>query len=159
MKKILSMTLVLIIAFSAIACNSTADSKADPSISGSLEEIMKSIYAGVDAEFSVLGNTVVTKENVAYYLGTEEIKFTEALASEPMMSSVAHSVVLVRVEAGTDIEAAKQMIKDKVDGRKWICVGVEDANILVENVGDLIVLVMDNEQSQALADSFKALAK
>lgn len=159
MKKILSIALILVVALSLVACKSSGQDKGAISIPGTLEEIMKSIYAGVDAEFASLGNTPVSKENVAYYLGTEEIKFTEALASEPMMSSIAHSVVLVRVEAGTDIEAAKQMIKDKVDGRKWICVGVEDANILVENVGDLILLVMDNEQSKALVDSFKALAK
>lgn len=159
MKRFLVFALVLMVAFSAVACSNGQGTVSAQKIDGSLEEIMTKIYAGVTGEFASLGNTVVTKENLVYYLGAEDLPFVEALASEPMMSSVAHSVVLVRVAPGTDIEAAKKSIKEKIDGRKWICVEVDPANILVDNVGDLVLLVMDNEKSADLVASFKALAQ
>lgn len=43
-----------------------------------------------------------------------------------MIISVPHSVVVIEMNEGADIEAAKQSIKENADGRKWVCVGVED---------------------------------
>ena len=120
---------------------------------------MLSVYDGVDAEFPKFMNNEISDENVEYFLGTSDIEYIEALASEPMISAIAHSVVLVKVAEGVDVEDAKAKIKENVDGRKWICVGVEDENILVENVGNLIILSMDNESSKLIVDSFMALAK
>ena len=40
---------------------------------------------------------------------------------------------------------AKAEIKEKVNPRKWICVGLEDEDVVIENKGDLIiVIVVDN---------------
>ena len=55
-------------------------------------------------------NTEVTEENIEYYLGTKDIEYKEALASESGVGSIAHSVVLVRMKDGSDIEDAKQKI-------------------------------------------------
>lgn len=128
-----------------------------PAISGSMEEIIGKIYekAGYQVETS---NTEVTAENAEYYLGTEDIKFKKALASEPLMSSIAHSTVLVELEDGTDIAAVKKSIKDNVNGYKWVCVGVEPENILVENVGNYVLLVMDEKASDFM-DAFTEMGK
>jgi len=48
----------------------------------------------------MLMNTEVNEENVEYFLGTKDIEYEEALASEPGIGSIAHSVVLVRVKDG-----------------------------------------------------------
>lgn len=74
-----------------------------------------------------------------------------------MMSSQAHSVALVRVKDGTDIQEAKKAIREKVNPRKWICVEVSPANIHVESIGNTILLVMDNVAPDALAGNFRAL--
>jgi hypothetical protein len=104
------------------------------------------------------GLTEINAENIEYFLGTADIDYKEALASEAMITSIAHSMVLLRANDGADIEKIKKAIKDNVDGRKWICVGVEDKNIVVDNIGNLVILIMDNE-SKALHDSFKKLAE
>ena len=68
-------------------------------LDGSLSEIMKEVYAGIPSDdLPDLENHKVTSENFSYYLGDVTFKYKEALASEPKMSSIAHSVVLVRLE-------------------------------------------------------------
>ena len=46
----------------------------------------------------------LNKENVENYLGTKDIEFKEALASESGVGSFAYSVVLVRAKEGADID-------------------------------------------------------
>lgn len=127
----------------------------------SLEDIGSAVYATAEGSFnssSIVG-TAITKDNEKFYLGTEGLDFVEGYAFEPMMTAQAHSLCLVRMKPGADIEAAKKAIRENVDPRKWICVGVEEENIRVVSSGDLILLVMDNYYSDALVNSFSALAK
>ena len=123
----------------------------------SLEGIMERIYAGVDAQFPMVGNFEINKENSEYYLGIPEMEFEEAIASEAMMGSQAHSVCLVRVKEGTDVEAVKEEIRTKVDPRKWICVGVEREDVIVVNQENLILLIIDQFEPESLRDSFLSL--
>lgn len=124
----------------------------------SLEGIMKSIYEGVELETPATAITTITADNVEYYLGLKTIDgIEEAIASEPMMSSSAHSVCLVRVKDGTDVTKMMNDIKENVNPQKWICVGVDPENVMVTNKGNLILLVMDNTNPQGIIDSFNAL--
>ena len=124
-------------------------------IDGSLSDIMTKLYEGIDSDsLEDLENIVVDSENQDYYIGDVSFKYTEALASEPAMSSVAHSVVLIRVKDTLDIEKYKEEIKKKVDPEKWVCVSVDEDNVYVENKGNLILLVMDDENGSAIRDNF-----
>ena len=118
-------------------------------ISGALEDIMKEIYANIpeDERPMMLMNTEVNEENIEYYLGTKDIEYVDALASESGVGSIAHSVVLVRVKDNADIETIKSEIKEKVDPRKWICVGVEREDLIVKNKGNLIILIMVEDEN------------
>ncbi len=117
------------------------------------EEIITAMYEKAELELPMMGYTELTKENMEYMLGVNNFDFIEGTISEPMMGSFAHSVVLFTVEDGADIETIKSDIKNNVDGRKWICVGVEPENIVVENVGNNIILIM-SESSEALSEAF-----
>ena len=44
----------------------------------------------------------VTEENLSYYLGVDKLDYKEALASESMVGSTAHSIVLVRMNEKAD---------------------------------------------------------
>ena len=70
------------------------------------------------------------------------------------MSYVAHSVVLVRANSIKDVDNIKKEIKEKIDPRKWICVGVDEKNVFVESKGDLVILIMDNEYASTIRDNF-----
>ena len=118
-------------------------------VEGTLEEIMASVYSGLadDQKPMMLVNTVVNEENIEYYLGTSDIEYEEALASESGVGSIAHSVVLVRVKDNANIDSIKTKIKENVDPRIWICVGVEEKDVIVENKGNLIILIMVEDQT------------
>ena len=147
MKKI-SILLVVLCAL-LVGCSSKKG------LDGSLSEIMEEVYAGIPSnDLPDLENNKVTSENFSYYLGDVTFKYKEALASEPAMSSIAHSVVLVRLEDAKDADKAMKEIKEKVDPRKWVCVGVAEENVLVVSRGDIVMLVMDDELAQTIKDNF-----
>ncbi len=130
----------------------------DKNVEGSLESIMEKMYEGIsEDDLPMLSNTEVTAENVEYYLGTSDIQFIEGLASEPLMTSIAHSVVLIRVENDSNIKEIVDKIKNNVDPNKWICVGVDEQNVRVENKGNLILLVMTDENVDTIVNNFKNL--
>lgn len=132
-------------------------------LEGSLETILDKIYETADLSDSMkdfikdgLFTTEVTEENVSYYFG-KEIEFGEAIASEPMINASAYSLCLARVKEGADIEKIKTDIKENVDPRKWICVGVEPENVIVDNIGDVVILIMSNEGASDLHEAFLQL--
>ena len=130
-------------------------------VEGSLEDIMAKVYENIpeDQRPMMLTNIEVNDENIEYYLGTKEIQYEEALASESGVGSIAHSVVLVRTKKGADIEKIKDKIEDNVNPRKWVCVGVEEDDVIVENKGNLIILIMveDETNREKLEESFENL--
>ena len=117
----------------------------------SLEDIMTSLYADIpEDERPMLGNINVLQDvpdNVEYYIGTTDIEYEEILASEPMMGSIAHSVVLVKMKDGADIETAKTKIAEGVNPRKWICVEVPEEDVIVKNKGNIIILIMVKDET------------
>lgn len=133
-------------------------------LDGSLESILEKIYETADCsdnfkEYAKTGlqTTEVTKERSAYYLGKEGIEFEEALASEPIMMPSAYELTLVRVKEGADIEKIKEEIQENVDPRKWVCVGVDPENVIVDSIDDVIIIIMSNDECEALHDAFLAL--
>ena len=126
----------------------------EKNIEGTLDEILTKIYADFkDDELPMLDKIKVLEkqeratdedhsDRIKYYIGSDKIKAKDVLASEPMMSSIAYSVVLVRMEKGADIEKAKTEIKENIDPRKWMCVEVPKEDVIVKSKGDLIILIM-----------------
>ena len=159
-KKLFALILVCTTILTLTGCG-------EKNVEGSLEDIMKSInthtYEGLaDDEKPMLMDIDVLKDasdNIEYYIGTDEIEYEEIYASEPMMSSIAYSVVLVRMKDGADIEAAKTEIKENVNPRKWMCVDVPKDKVIVKSKGDLIILIMvaDDTTREKLEEGFDNL--
>ena len=152
MKKIFLIMIMFVMCLTLTACG-------EKNVEGTLEEIMTKVYANIpeDERPMMLMNTEINEENIEYYLGTSDIEYEEALASESMNSSIAHSVVLVRVKDNADIESIKTKIKENVDPRKWICVGVDEEDVVVENKGNLIILIMSQNNKDGLEKGFNNL--
>lgn len=150
MKKIGYVFIITMICFLFIGCGKNQSNIQEP-----LSDVMKKLYENIsEDEMPLLETVEVTKENQEYYLGNISFNYQEALASEPVMSSIAHSVVLIRLKDTKNIESIKKEIKEKVDPNKWICVGVEDKNVIVVSKGNLILLVMDDEYATQIRDNF-----
>lgn len=126
-----------------------------------LMDIYGALYANLEdgPYLGALWPMPFTGEDAGYIIGVEGLDIVEAYACEPMMSSVAHSVCLIKMAEGSDIEATKTAIRENVNPAKWICVSVDPENIRVESIGNLILLVMDNTHCDQIADNFLALAK
>lgn len=166
MRKFLISIVLLLLVFSLTACNSDnlGNSGGKDSLEGSLEDILDKIYDTAEVSDSFkqfmedgLQTLPVTEEHTGYYLGKEDIEFAEAIASEPIMSTSAYSLVLVRAREGADVEKLKTDIKENVDHMKWVCVGVEEENIVVDNIGDVVILIMSDNEAQPLHNAFLAL--
>ena len=157
MKKCIAILLAMFV-LSTAACASAPKPAPSTEVTGTLEELMAQIYAGVSEELPVVDNREITDENSQYYLGIDLSQVQEALASEAMISSIAHSVCLLRAKEDTDIEALKTSIKENVDPNKWVCVGVAQDHVIVDNIGNLIILIMDDFAPEQLHDAFLALA-
>ncbi len=124
-----------------------------------MEDIFDNIYKNVSKDLPAIINKEITKDTAEYYLGTSEIEFEEALASEAMIMSVPYSVCLIRMPEGSNIEEAKRKIVESANPNKWICVGVDPKDVLVGSVDRHILLVMADSISKEIMDSFLSLQK
>ena len=156
MKKVLAAALCLVLALGIAACGSEGGSSAN--VEGTLTDLMAKIYENAGVEVPMLHETPLDDDNKAYMLGSADVPFTEGLASEAAIMTIPHSMVLIRVDAATDIEATKQLIRDNANPGKWICAWVEPDQVIVDNIGDLIFLVMSRD-AEAYHQSFLALAE
>ena len=111
-----------------------------------LSKIVDAIYEKVDPGYSVgtVGVDLKDDYRLGFYTGlTDGSVLTAAVASEPMISSQAFSLVVARVADGKD---AKQVAKDMLAGvnpAKWVCVSADDMTAAVS--GNIVMLIMVNE--------------
>lgn len=158
MKKIKNLVLLLLVGIMAISLTACGEKNVEGELTDIMERVYEKVYSDVKEEDRPMVGTVNVletwegateedlKEQVKYAIGTDEIDYKEIYESKPMIGSIAYSVVLVRMESGADIEAAKTAIKENVNPRKWFCVGVEPEDVIVKSKGDLIILIMvENE--------------
>ena len=133
----------------------------EQNIEGTLDEIMTKVYADIlESERPMsLTNIEVNEDNIEGFLGTSDIEYDSILASEPMISSIAHSVVLIRTKENADIEAIKTKIKENINPRKWICVWVEPEDVIIESKGNLIIVILveNEEHRNAIIKEFRSL--
>lgn len=145
----------LCMAFLSFLLVLTGCSKKTNTIDGKMEDLMAKLYDGIDENDlpMYLGNITLTDESLSNYIGTSDIKWKEAIASESSVGSIAHSVVLIRMDdkaTSKDIEEAKNKIRESVNPAKWVCVEAE--KVYVESNNNLIVVIMTFED---IADSIK----
>lgn len=108
----------------------------------SLDEIMTSILTDV-GELPMLMQEPLNSENFEFFTFAKYVEGAEGMVSEPMMTSIAHSVVLVRLPEGADAGAFASEMESKADPRKWICVEAEKVKVTTK--GNLVLLVMSTE--------------
>lgn len=126
-----------------------------------LVALVDKLYEGQKGMFSSLqSQTVDVTDNdfVQYYTGLENGANLEyVVASEPMISSQAYSLVLAKVKEGVDANAVAKEMSEKVNTAKWICVSAE--KLYATSSGDIVLLVMSSEDmAKPIYEKFKTLA-
>ena len=163
MKKFVAIVLALSLVLSLAACGGkkTQETEAPAlSVSGTMEELLNKTIEQRPVEF--MGGVIpvdLTDSSedglwaLKSYTGLEDAsKITEAAAFEPMMGSLAFSMVMVRLAEGADAKAVAESMKSGIDTRKWICVEADD--LKVAGFGDVVMLIMVNSDSGMTAQSF-----
>lgn len=128
-------------------------------IEGSLESIMEKLYAEIPEEDQpmMLENIKLLAEEdkvnpenlegyIEYFVGTADFEYEEAIASESMTGSTAHSVVLIRTKDNESVRDILDKIEKNVNPRKWICVGVEKEDVIIKSKGNLIMVVIVEDE-------------
>ena len=122
-------------------------------IDAEINEMLTSILEGV--EYGSM-NTAITDENIEMFLGIQPVEGLVGASADAMISAQAHSVVLVRVSEGSDVDAIAADIEENADPVKWICVEAE--KVAVEVKGNYILLVMsDAETTDLIVSNFTSL--
>lgn len=120
-----------------------------------LSEILAAIQDGVP-DLPGVGDIPLDSENFAYYMFIDPVEGGEAMASEAMIGSIAHSIVLLKTPEGADVEAIAQSVRDNANPRKWICVEAEKCEVVVKD--SYVLLVMTNTAAaDAIIANFNAL--
>ena len=139
---------VLALIGAAVFINKNAGAKPETKLGAinsaeDLSALVDKIYEGQQTLSSLQTQVidVVDADVVKMYTGLENGESLEyAVASEPMISSQAYSLVLAKVKAGNNAnEIAKQMLEN-VNQNKWICVSAE--KVYATSSGDIVCLVM-----------------
>ena len=154
MKKIVISCMVVLMAFSLIACGTTSKETVSKGPEGTLSGVIDKIYEQKNTDLALMTTDIDISDPdaVKNYTGISDIsKIKEATVSEAMISSQAYSLVLVRVNDNKDTKAVAEEMLNGVNQSKWICVTADD--LKVAGSGDTIMLIM---LSTALADTATA---
>ena len=85
-------------------------------------------------------------------------KLEYLVASEPMISSQAYSLILAKVNKGENANEVAKNIFESVNPSKWICVSAE--KIYATNSGDVVFVIMSSEEwAKPLYEKFKKIAE
>lgn len=168
MNKIVKIVIAIIVAIVIIMGvnlfrNSSPKQESNLNINNNddLVSLINQIYEGVTIEMPRLQTQAldVTDANmVKTFTGLDSTENIENLVvSEPLMSSQAYSLVLVKVKDGANINEMAKAMNENIDVRKWICVSAE--KVYTATSGNVICLVMTNaDTAKVVYDSFKAIA-
>lgn len=126
-----------------------------------LEKIIDKLYEGKEDNLPALQTQQIeTTDDVVVNMltGLENGQDLEFLvASEPLMSSQAYSLVIAKVKSGVDANKIAEKMNENVDQRRWICVSAE--KVYSTSSGDVVFLIMSSEETaKPIYDKFKSLA-
>ena len=168
MNKIVKIVIAIIVAIVIIMGvnlfrNSSPKQESNLNINNNddLVSLINQIYSGITIEMPRLQTQAldVTDANmVKTFTGLDSTENIENLVvSEPLMSSQAYSLVLVKVKDGANINDMAKAMNENIDVRKWICVSAE--KVYTATSGNVICLVMTNaDTAKVVYDSFRAIA-
>lgn len=150
LKNILGILGVLVISLLLVGCGNNEN------IEGDLTSLIDKLYEGIkEDERPMLMTTTLDDETFESFAFVKDVDYKEAVVSEPPMSSIPHSVVLIRLNDANDASKVVADIKANANPRKWFCVEAE--NVIVKSRGDLVILIMSNELAAPIEKNFDNL--
>ncbi len=167
MKKLITLVLALAMTLSLAACGSSNNGGASDKapLTDDLNTVIEKITTEQPVEFAAMNEPLDltdTSEDGMWRLqsftGLENADLIqEAAVFEPMMGSLAFSMVLVRVKDAANAKTVAEQMKAGIDPRKWVCVEAND--IQVAGYSDVVMFIMVDTyadmSSQPFVDAFQ----
>lgn len=127
-----------------------------------LSALVNKVYEGQEGNIpsSLQTQIIDTTDDMAVKMvtGLENANDLEyVVASEPMITSQAYSLVLAKVKNGKNADEIAKQMSENVDQAKWICVSAE--KVYATSSGNIVFLVMSSEKTaKPIYEKFKTLA-
>lgn len=121
------------------ASGGSSNSGSSSADKGDLTTLMGKLMGDSAGEMSV-STEEISADAFKANLFIDYMDGAKAVSNTAMMSSVGHSVCLLKVPDGTDAAKVAEQINQNKDPRKWVCVEAEKAVVLQK--GNYILLAM-----------------
>lgn len=153
------IVLIVLAVIIGIAVKSNNNGTIKIESTANMKNLIDSIYKNANVELpSLETNEIDMSDNytVSTYTGSQDNSNIESIiVSEPLISSQAYSLVVMKLKNSADVEKVKQNIYDNVDMSKWICVSAE--KLYITNYNNIVFYVMSDEDwAQPVYTAFKA---
>lgn len=153
------IVLIVLAVIIGIAVKSNDNGNIKIESTANMKNLIDSIYKNANVELpSLETNEIDMSDNytVSTYTGSQDNSNIESIVvSEPLISSQAYSLVVMKLKNSADVEKVKQNIYDNVNMSKWICVSAE--KLYITNYNNIVFYVMSDEDwAQPVYTAFKA---
>ena len=155
---IIGLILLAVISFVIFILVSGSGNKGSVETPKDINDIINTINKNnknVLPELETMKVDIKNIDEVTSYTGLKTNDGIESIVvSEPLITSQAYSVAIVKVKDNADVEKIKQDMLDNIDMRRWICVSAEQ--LYITNSGNVIFSVMaDKDIAKAVYNDFK----
>ena len=155
---IIGLILLAVISFVIFILVSGSGNKGSVETPKDINDIINTINKNnknVLPELETMKVDIKNIDEVTSYTGLKTNDGIESIVvSEPLITSQAYSVAIVKVKDNADVEKIKQDMLDNIDMRRWICVSAEQ--LYITNSGNVIFSVMaDKDVAKAVYNDFK----
>ena len=162
MKKFMTLFLCAVMVLTLVACGKSGNGGNKEGDTMDLTAMVDKLYEGISADnMPMVMTQEVPAEAFEGVFFIPAVEGATGVMSEPMMSSVAWSVCLLRVADGTDVETVRADIEKNVNPAKWLCVEAKNVDVIAN--GNTILLAMTGENAEAahetIVNNFNALWK
>ena len=155
---IIGLILLAVISFIIFILVSDSGNKGSVETPKDINDIINTINKNnkdVLPELETMKVDIKNIDEVTSYTGLKTNDDIESIVvSEPLITSQAYSVAIVKVKDNANVEKIKQEMLDNIDMRRWICVSAEQ--LYITNSGNVIFSVMaDKDIAKAVYNDFK----
>ena len=155
---IIGLILLAVISFVIFILVSGSGNKGSVETPKDINDIINTINKNnknVLPELETMKVDIKNIDEVTSYTGLKTNDGIESIVvSEPLITSQAYSVAIVKVKDSADVEKIKQEMLDNIDMRRWICVSAEQ--LYITNSGNVIFSVMaDKDIAETVYNDFK----
>ena len=159
MKKLLALILAVAICLFAVACTSDKKDNADNAnlyTNVNLTALLDSFYEAIpEDERPMLMSMTLTDEDFEFFTFVPFEEGLKAAVSEPMIGSIAHSVVIVETPDANKAQEIADAMKANANPRKWICVEADVVEAATNNnLAMLLMTTADGGMKDAILSAF-----